>query len=62
MDKKHVVGAILMDLFKAFDCMPHDLLVAKFMSYGIGHQTASLIGNYLSNRKQRVKMGSNYGT
>ena len=56
LDKKHVVGAILMDLSKAFDCMPYDLLVAKLMSYSVGHQTVSFIGNYLSNRKQRIKM------
>ena len=39
---------ILMDLSKAFDCMPHDLLIAKLNS------------NYLSDRKQIVKVNSTY--
>ena len=52
---------ILMDLSKAFDCMPHDLLVAKLKAYGFGLQGLRLIGNLLSDRKQRVKVGSTYG-
>ena len=51
-----MVGAILMDLSKAFDCMPHDLLIAKLLAYGLNQNSASLLGDYLSNRKQRVKI------
>ena len=60
LDKKGVVGVILMDLPKAFDCMPHDLLIAKLKAYGFGLQGLRLIANYLSDRKQRVKVGSTY--
>ena len=29
LDNNGVCGALLTDLFKAFDCLPHDLLIAK---------------------------------
>ena len=60
LDRKGVAGMILMDLSKAFDCIPHDLLIAKLKAYGFGLQGLRLIANYLSDRKQRVKVGSTY--
>ena len=53
------VGAILMDLSKAFDCLPHNLLLAKLKAYGLTDHSINLLRNYLSNRKQRVKIGNN---
>ena len=35
LDKNHVVGGVLMDLFKTFDCFPHDLLPAKLAAIGV---------------------------
>ena len=60
LDKSGFVSAMLMDLSKAYDCLPHDLLVAKFEAYGIDKTGLSLIHNYLSNRKQRTKINSSY--
>ena len=49
-----------MDLSKVYDCLPHDLLVAKFEAYGIDKNGLNLIHNYLTNRKQRTKVSSSY--
>ena len=49
-----------MDLSKAYDCLPHDLVVAKLEAYGVGKAALNLISNYVSHRKQRTKIGSSY--
>ena len=49
-----------MDLSKAYDCLPHELLVAKLQAYCVGKAALNLISNYLSHRKQRTKIGSPY--
>ena len=52
------VATVLMDLSKAFDCLPHDLLLLKLKSYGLSDNALELVTSYLSNRKQCVKLGS----
>ena len=47
-----------MDLSKAYDCLPHDLLIAKLSAYGFEDSTTTLISDYLSKRYHRVKIGS----
>ena len=54
------VGAILMDLSKAFDCLPHDLLIAKMAAYGFGRKSLQLFSSYLRNRMHRVFIGSSF--
>ena len=51
---------ILIDLSKAYDCLPHDLIIAKFEVYGLSKSSLSLLLDYLTSRKQRVKIGSSY--
>ena len=34
LDNNYAVGEVLMDLSEAFDCIPHDLLIAKLAAYG----------------------------
>ena len=60
LDSKGVVDKISMDLSKAFDCMPHDLLIAKLNTYGFEAQSLRLIANHFSNWKQRVKICTTY--
>ena len=50
----------MMDLSKAYDCLPHDLMVAKLEAYGLAKESLQLISDYLSYRKQRTKIGSAY--
>jgi hypothetical protein len=47
-----------MDLSKAFDCLPHKLLINKLDAYGVSESALKLIKNYLSNRKQCVKISN----
>ena len=45
-----------MDFSKAFDCILHDLLVAKLHIYGLSEDALTLAYSYLKRRKQGVKI------
>ena len=57
IDKGLNVGVVLMDLSKAFDCVPHGLLLTKLKCYGLTDQACLLLKSYISDRKQQVKIG-----
>ena len=60
LDSGGFISTILMDLSKAYDCLPHDLLIAKLEAYCLGNDSLNLILDYLSFRKQRTKVGCAY--
>ena len=50
VDKGKSFGALLTDLSKAFDCLSHDLLLAKLHAYGFSLSALKLIHSYLKNK------------
>ena len=56
LDKNYVVGAVMIDLSKAFDCIPHDLLIAKLGAYGLNNDALAYIYSYLKGREQAVRV------
>ncbi len=58
LDNDNIVGALLMDLSKAFDCIPHDLLIAKLHAYGMDENVLTLIYSYLKRQKQSVRINN----
>ncbi len=62
LDKKGFAGAVLMDLSKAFDCLDHELLIAKLYAYGFSKSSLNLIMSYLKDRWQRTKINTSFST
>ena len=60
VDKGKIFSALLTGFSKAFDSLNHELLIAKLNIYGFTLSVLKLIQNYLSNRKQRVRVNDSY--
>ena len=56
IDKNEYLAAILMDLSKGFDCLPHDLLLMKLKAYGLSQSALEMQSSYITNRKKCVKI------
>lgn len=59
-DSKELVAVVSMDLSKAFDTIPHPLLLAKLKAYGLSDSACALFADYLNGRTQRVKVGDSF--
>ena len=58
LDNNEYVAAVLMDLSKVFDCLPHKILLSKLSAYGLSDEAVLLLKSYLSDRKQRIKLNN----
>ena len=56
IDSKEKAFAIYLDYSKAFDRVPHSILLKKLRSLGLGGSLLKLIASYLQNRVQQVKI------
>jgi len=57
-DRRNLVGGLFCDLQKAFDCVNHEILLAKMKFYGISGIANKLMVSYLENRYQRVTVNN----
>ena len=58
-ESKQIPGLLLADLSKAFDSLPHSLILSKLKAYGMDYNSVVFLSDYLSDRHQRVKVGNN---
>jgi hypothetical protein len=56
LDKRGNCLSVFLDLRKAFDSVSHQILVQKLEKIGIRGTSLSLFKDYLTNRKQKVKL------
>lgn len=59
-EKGKFVGATFVDLQKAFDCIPHEMLLQKLQYYNFANCSIRLIENFLKNKKQYVHLNGAY--
>ena len=64
MEKIHrlekFLGAVLMDLSKAFDSITHDLMIAKMHAYGFSIVTVTFLYSFLQRRKQNMRINNTH--
>ncbi len=58
LDNDKFVGTLLIDLLKAFDCIPHGLLIAKMKAYGLSNEACTFMSSYICDIYQRVKISN----
>lgn len=59
LDKGNVVGAVFIDLKKAFDTVNHSLLLSKMLHFNFSNEAVLWFTSYLQSRVQCVKVDQN---
>ena len=62
IDRGLEFGILLTVLFKAFDCLPHDLFVAKLFAYGFDDKALRFIYDCVRHHKQKNKIADSYSS
>ena len=60
LDQRGGYAALLKDLSEAFDCLPHNLMIAKLHAYRFEKASLRLMHSYLTDRYQRIEMNNSY--
>ena len=60
LDSGYCVDVIYIDVSKAFDTISHSLLKQKLKKYGIEGKFYDWISGFLSNRTQKVRVGTSF--
>ena len=58
MDDKDVSVIVLLDMYKAFDSIRHDLTLSKLQSIGVPNTACDWFGSHLSQRIQVVNVAN----
>ena len=53
---------LLTDFSKAFDCLPHNILIAKLNAYVFDNKAVRFVFDYLTSRKQKTKISDMYSS
>ena len=61
-DKGKAFGVLLTDFSKAFQCLSHELIIAKLNAYGFRLSALKLSQSYLAERKQRTTLNQAYSS
>ena len=62
INEKKMIGAVFLDLRKAFDLVDHNILISKLYLYLNNQMSTTLFSSYLSNRVQTVYMNSSFSS